>query len=590
MDDPLDLAVGTGGAIVVRPTKLTRWRNVWLAGFVAVAMAVIAIRLVLIQVSQAASLDQYEASFQLKRIVLPAARGEIIDRNGQVLAMDVPRYQVVAAPRYVTNPRLAARELSRVLPFSRARLYSVLNDHSWYALLATSVTPATAEAVNQLNLPGITTIPVTGRIYPDGTLASQVLGMVGFNDQGLAGIEYADNRILSGTPGYWTVRIDGYGQPLPQWQQAYTAPKAGDTVQLTIDANIEAVAQKWLKWGIQRAHASNGTVIIMNVHTGAILALANWPNFNPNHYQNATPLEMTDYAVEDPFPPGSIFKPVTAAAALALGLYTPNSLFYTRGYKIVDGVRINDWQPQGWGWITLTRGLEVSSDQVFMDVALKLGVSSLYHFVKLFGFDHPSNVGLPGDSNGLWIPPNAVNAVDLATMGFGQGFAATAMQVIAADNAIANNGVMVQPHIVKAILNANGEVIHRTPVVVESRPISAAVAHEVQHMMVLEATQGTGVPAQVPGYIIAGKTGTAQKIVNGHTSNSQFVASYLGYGPMPHPRFIMLVAINHPVGSLFYGDQVSAPVWQKIATFLFHYWKIKPYATPDNGSAPGPVP
>ncbi|MCY0897980.1 MAG: penicillin-binding protein 2 [Firmicutes bacterium] len=567
-----------------------RWRAVWLTLFVAAFMVLLMVRLVIIQVSDSRSLDEYESSFQLKHMTLPAPRGDILDANGQVLAMDVPRDQVVAAPRYIADPRAEARALARYLPFRASVLARVLSNHSWYAVLDNSVTPSVAQHINDLHLTGISVIPVTGREYPDGTLASQVLGFVGADDQGLAGIEYQDNRILSGRPGSWVVRVDAAGNPMLTWQQAYIPPKPGDSVQLTIDSNVEAVAQKWLAWGVKRAHATNGTVIIMNVHTGAIIALANWPDFNPNHFAAATPLEETDYAIQDPFPPGSIFKPVTAAAALSLGLVTPNTMFYTDGYKIVDGVRINDWNPNGWGWITLTKGLEVSSDQVFMDVALKLGAANLYHFVKLFQFGHPSNVGLPGDSNGVWLPLNQVNAVDLATMGFGQGFAATAMQVITADNAIANDGVLVQPHIVKAILSPSGKVLKETPVTVESRPVSATVAQEIQHMMQLEATYGTGVPAQVPGYIIAGKTGTAQKIIDGKTSNNAFVASYLGYGPMPHPKFIMLVAINHPVGRLFYGDQVSAPVWKHIAEFLFKYWKIKPYAGPDNGAVPGPIP
>lgn len=570
--------------------RVARWRAVWMTIFVSAFMVFLMARLVIIQVANNKALDAYEASFQLKHITLPAARGEIVDRNGQVLAMTVPRDQVVAAPRYITHPKREARALARLLPFSAHTLDQVLSNKSWYAVLANSVTPEVAARINRLNLIGITTIPVSGREYPDGTLASQVLGMVGAAGQGLAGIEYEDNKILAGTPGSWTVRVDALGNPILPWQQAYTPAKSGSTVQLTIDSNIEAVAQKWLKWGVKRAHATNGTAIIMNVHTGSIVAMANWPNFNPNNYSQATPLEETNYAVQDPFPPGSIFKPVTTAAALSLGLFTPDSLFYTDGYKIVSGVRINDWKPGGWGWITLTRGLEVSSDQVFMDVALKLGAVALYHFVNLFQFNHPSNVGLPGDSNGLWLPESQVNAVDLATLGFGQGFAATAMQVLAADNAIANNGTLVQPHIVKAILSPSGRVLDTAPVTVESHPITVGVAQQIQNMMVLEATSGTGVPAQVPGYIIAGKTGTAQKIVNGKTSNSDFVSSYLGYGPMPNPKFIMLVSINHPVGKLFYGDQVAAPVWQHIAAFVFKYWQIKPYAGPDNGSKPGPIP
>jgi stage V sporulation protein D (sporulation-specific penicillin-binding protein) len=569
---------------------LSRRRAFWLTLGVSAFMGFLMVRLVIIQVADTQSLDAYEASFQLQHITLPAPRGDIVDANGQILAMDVPRDQVVAAPRYVTDPQKEARTLARYLPFSVSELKSVLSNGSWYAVLDDSVSPALANKINRLNLVGISTIPVTGREYPDGRLASQVLGFVGSNDQGLAGIEYEDNKILSGKPGEWTVRVNAAGEPMLPWQEAYTPPKPGDTVQLTIDSDVEAVAQKWLAWGIKRAHAKNGTVIIMNIQTGAIIALANWPDFNPNNPSTATPLEETDYAVQDPFPPGSIFKPATAAAALTMGLVTPNTLFYTDGYKIVDGVRIDDWKPGGWGWITLTRGLEVSSDQVFMDVVLKVGASAFYHFVKLFQYDHPSGVGLPGDSNGVWLPLSQVNAVDLATMGFGQGFAATAMQVITADNAVANNGTLVQPHIVKAILSPTGKVLHRTPVHVESRPMPVKVAKEIQHMMVLEATQGTGVPAQVPGYIIAGKTGTAQKIVDGKTSTTNFVASYLGYAPMPHPKFIMLVSINRPVGKLFYGDQVSAPVWSHIAAFLFKYWKIKPYAGPDNGSKPGPIP
>ncbi len=567
---------------------MTKKRALWTLGFTAAFTALLLVRLVMIQIGNAGYLKAYAASIHVHTLTLPAPRGKILDRNGAVLAMDVPRYQIVAIPKYLTPQQVqpTAATLAKYLPFSTTQLAGVLGNKSWYALIDRSVTPALGHKIQSLNLPGIEAIPSSGRDYPNGTLASQVLGMVGSQDQGLAGVEYAYNKILSGHNGSWTVNTDAAGNPLPQWQKSYKAPVPGNNVQLTIDANIEAVAQKWLKWGVKRAHALNGTVIVLNPHTGSVIAMANWPNFNPNNYYNATALEMNNYAVEDPVPPGSIFKPVTATAGLMLGLFTPNSLFDTRGYKIVNGVRINDWNPVGWGWITLTRGLEVSSDQVFMDVALKVGAANLYRFIKAFGLQHPSGVGLPGDSTGLWIPPKQVNAVDLATMGFGQGMAVTPMQMITADSAIANNGVMMQPHILKAVLSPSGAVIQHVQPTVESRPASVQVAQEIQHMMTLEATQGTGVPAQVPGYIIAGKTGTSQKIINGKTSADKFVASYMGMGPMPNPRFIMLVMINQPVGKLFYGDQVSAPVWKHIASFMFKYWGIKPYAGPDNGSKP----
>lgn len=566
----------------------TKKRALWTLGFTMGFAILLLVRLVMIQIGNAGYLKAYAASIHVHTLSLPAPRGKILDRNGAVLALDVPRYQIVAIPKYLTphQVRPTATTLAKYLPFSISQLAGVLGNNSWYALIDRSVSPALGHQIQALHLPGIEAIPSSGRQYPNGTLGSQVLGMVGSQDQGLAGVEYAYNKILAGHNGSWTVNTDAAGNALPQWQKSYKAPIPGNNVQLTIDANIEAVAQKWLKWGVKRAHALNGTVIILNPHTGSVIAMANWPNFNPNNYYNATPLEMNNYAVEDPVPPGSIFKPVTATAGLMLGLFTPNSLFDTRGYKIVNGVRINDWNPVGWGWITLTRGLEVSSDQVFMDVALKVGAANLYRFIKEFGLQHPSGVGLPGDSTGLWIPPKQVNAVDLATIGFGQGMAVTAMQMITADSAIANNGVMMQPHILRAVLSPSGAVIKKVKSRVESRPASVQVAQEIQHMMTLEATKGTGVPAQVPGYIIAGKTGTSQKIINGQTSTNKFVASYMGMGPMPHPRFIMLVMINQPVGKLFYGDQVSAPVWQHIASFMFKYWGIKPYAGPDNGSKP----
>jgi cell division protein FtsI/penicillin-binding protein 2 len=570
----------------MKTRRSVQWRALWTLIFSGLFMAILVVRLVVIQLADASRLQAYARNIHVHKITLLAPRGQIVDRNGRILAMDVPTYQVVAAPKYVAHPAQEAAVLAKYLPFKETLLDKVMSNNSWYALLDRSVSMTVAHKIQQLNLTGVSVVPANGQEYPNGTLASQVIGMVGANGKGLAGIEYEDNKILAGKPGYWVVPTDASGQALPQWQQAYKPPTPGDTVQLTMDANIEAVAQKWLKWGVKRAHALNGTVVILNPHTGSVLALANWPNFNPNNYYSATPLQMTNYAVQDPVPPGSIFKPVTASAGLGLGLFTPNSMFDTRGYKIVDGVRINDWNPVGWGWITLTRGLEVSSDQVFMDVALKVGVNGLFHYIKAFGLDHPSNVGLPGDSSGVWISKKQVNAVDLATMGFGQGMAVTPMQMIAADSVIPNHGTMMQPHIVKAVLSPTGKVIHAVKPRVESKPDSVKVAKEIEHMMVLEATKGTGVPAQVPGYVIGGKTGTSQKIIDGKTSNSLFVASYMGFGPVPHPRFIMLVMINRPVGKLFYGDQVSAPVWKHIATYLFKYWKIKPYAGADNGAKP----
>jgi cell division protein FtsI/penicillin-binding protein 2 len=308
------------------------------------------------------------------------------------------------------------------------------------------------------------------------------------------------------------------------------------------------------------------------------LALANYPTFNPNDAAAAQPQDFNDWAVQDPIPPGSIFKPVTASAALTDGVVKPTTMFDTVGYKIVDGVRIDDWQPGGWGWISFTRGLELSSDQVFMDVGLRLGTARLYKMIRAYKFFQPSGIGLPGDSAGLFIPENQVNAVDLATIAFGQGIAVTLAQEAAMINTIASNGTMYRPYLVSQVISPSGQIVKQYRPVVEGHPISPFVAYEIQVMMEREVGYGTGIPVQVRGYTWAGKTGTAQQIVNGQTSNTDFVASYAGYGPMPHPRFTMVVMINHPRTAI-YGAQVAAPLWRAIAKWLMGYWGIKPYVT-----------
>lgn len=531
---------------------------------------------------------------------LTAPRGAILDANGHVLALDEPAYTVTAAPRVIAEAAKAthdpglvtqeARLLHKELPYSVAQLEGALKGVSWYRLIDPYVGVGPGHAlINEASLlPGITVVPTEQRTYPDGPLAAQVVGFINSGGTGVAGVEEEDNAILAGKPGHETVAVAANGEPLPAWTQSYAAPVAGDSVQLTIDGAIQREAEKLLSADVKKWKAKNGTLIIMDPKTGAVLALANYPTFNPNKYYAFSAVDFTNWAVQDPIPPGSIFKPVTASAGLQDGVVAPTTMFDTVGYQVVDGVRINDWMPNGWGLISFTRGLEVSSNQVFMNVGLSLGVKRLYAMAKAFGFFHPSGVGLPGDSTGIFIPPSQVNAVDLATIAFGQGIAVTPMQEVTMISAIANGGVVMQPQIVKALLSPTGHVIRRMNPIREGRAISPFVAHELHVMMEREVGYGTGVPAQVAGYTWAGKTGTAQQIINGRTSTSVYVSSYAGYGPMPNPRFAMVLMINDPHGNI-YGSQISAPVWGKMAAWLMKYWHIPPTVTNNlpNGVAQG---
>lgn len=542
-------------------------------------------RVVDLEVVQAADLTHLAHAEHLHTFTLPAPRGEILDRHGLVLAMDQPAYQVVASPREITaaaeqSPGLINREagiLAGPLGTTAARLEPLLRGQRWYRLLAPALPAARARPLltQASRLVGISLVPTSRRTYPDGALAGQVLGFVGTNGQGLAGIEYADNRYLAGRPGSWTVATTVDGTPLPATTVRRITPVPGDNVELTLDSEIQNVAERALDQAVAQARALGGTVIVMDPRTGALLALANAPALDPNHFSSAPRRAFADWAVSAAVPPGSIFKPVTAAAALSDGVVTPTTRFDTRGYKIVDGVRINDWNPNGWGWITFTKGFEESSDQVFMDVGLKLGTRRLYAMMRAFGLFHRSGVGLPGDASGIFLPENQVNAVDLATTAFGQGFAVTPLQMLTAVAAIADDGTLLKPRIRRAVIAPSGRVVRRFHPAVEGHPVTPAVAHALQTLMEKEVADGTGVKAQVPGYVMAGKTGTAQKVIAGRTSNSQFISSFIGFGPMPHPRFAMLVMINRPVGA-FYGGDVAAPVFSRIAGFLMHYWDIPP--------------
>lgn len=569
--------------------RQTLRRSLVLLTGVALWMLWLVWRVTDIQVVQSAHLTALARQEHVQKFVIPAPRGSILDRNGHVLATDIPAYTVVAAPRVIAatakqlhQPQLLNAEaalLARALPFSQQQIAQALTGNGWYRLLDLYLSPSKAHQLmnEQAQLPGITLTPTEQRVYPNGSLAASVLGFVGSNGQGLGGIEYQDNKILGGTAGQWTVTTDVTGQPMPEYTISKTKPTPGNSVQLTIDSTIQQHVQQMLAADVKKWHAKRGTVIIMDPSTGAVLALATYPTFNPNQYYQASPSALTDWAVTDPVPPGSIFKPVTASAGLMDGVVTPTTMFHTIGYKIVDGVRINDWIPGGWGWISFTRGLELSSNQVFMDVGLKLGTTRLYQMIKNYGFFHPANIGLPGNGSALFIPPSQVNPVDLATIAFGQGMAVTPLQEITMISAVANGGTLYKPRIRKAILGPTGTIITRFKPVVEGHPITPFVAHELHVMMEREVGYGTGIPAQIPGYTWAGKTGTAQQVVHGVTSNTDYIASYAGYGPMPHPRFAMLVMLDHPKGGI-YGAQVSAPVWGQIAKWLMQYWGIAPYA------------
>jgi stage V sporulation protein D (sporulation-specific penicillin-binding protein) len=424
-------------------------------------------------------------------------------------------------------------------------------------------------------LPGVHLLTETARDYPEGELAAGVLGFTGIDNQGLAGVELTYNRVLIGKPGAIEEEYDARGQLVPLAEQRVVQPTPGHTLELTIDENIQWMAERAAVRAQLSTQAKWVTIVVMHPKTGGILALAQRPTFAPNDFRRYPPQTYRVIAVSDAIPPGSIFKPITLAAALQAGVTSPGATFWCPGYKTILGRRVNCWRPEGHGSETLADVVQNSCNVGFMELGLALGTERFYHWVQRFGLTRRTGIDLPGEALGLIPRSTRVTALDLAIMAFGQTLTATPMALLTAVSALANGGQWVAPHVGKAVLDERGQVIHT----LNPRParpvVQSGVAAMVQAMMTRVVSQGTGKLAQVPGYRVAGKTGTAQKVVQGRVEKGVYIASFVGFAPVPNPEVAILVSIDEPVGA-FYGGQVAAPVFGRLMRDVLRYLNVPP--------------
>ena len=507
---------------------------------------------------------------QYARLPLPPVRGTITDRNGRVLALETPGEALWAMPRSMRDPRAMARSLAPILGESSAKLRKVLSSRLAFVWLSYHVTEEQAARIQALGTyDGLGLQPVSWRIYPQGDLAGSVIGFVGVDQNGLAGVELSYNRQLSGRPGTELVKVDALGNPLPQYGVRVSAAVPGDGLETTLDLSIQAFAQQDLKAAIKLRHASGGRIVVLNPDTGAILALAQYPEPSPANWQAYPQSDWADEPIEYAFEPGSTIKPVTAAAALTTGVATPSWSIIDKGSMVIDGIRIFDWIPTGFGRLTFDGIMEESSDVGFATLAIDIGASALYHFYDLFHLDRPTGIDLPGETAGLIPPENQATNLDLGEMGFGQTIAISPIQLAAAVAAIADGGVWHTPHVGKALLLPGGGKQALT--FPSQRVVTPLVASEVQTAMVKVVAKGTGNLAQVKGYEIAGKTGTANVVGKaGKFKTGDFLASFIGFGPLPNPKVLILVQLDDPKG-LFYGGDVSAPVFSQLFGQIMDY-------------------
>jgi stage V sporulation protein D (sporulation-specific penicillin-binding protein) len=499
-----------------------------------------------------------------------ARRGTIFDRDGNVLVKSLPSESVYAVPHDLGDANQTIAQLTRVLgkisPNSAALMHDRRLQFVW---IARKITHDIADKVEELNLPGIAVIEEdTGRrVDLAGQSASTVLGFVGIDENGLSGLEYTFDDLLKGSSGRVTLEADEFGRPLPFGQRRVVRPaKPGLSLQLTIDSYLQYVAESALRKQVTGYHAKNGTAIVMDPNTGEVLAMANYPHYDPNAYWKFPSDDYRDRAVTDIYEPGSTYKLVTAAAAIESGKVTDGMVFESGGPLEVGGRRIYnalDGLTPNPGGDTLETIIADSLNVGAAKVAMSIGGRTFYDMEHNLGFDEPTGIGLAGESPGLVPAPAAWSGSSLATMAFGQGVSVTPIAMARFYCAIANGGTLLRPRIVKSILDAQGNPIYTYPTEIEHRAFSERTAAKLREYLRAVVVRGTGNPsAKIAGYTTAGKTGTAQAVIDGRYSG--YIASFIGMVPYEHPRYVIYVKVEQPQDAI-YGSVVAAPAFDEIA-------------------------
>ena len=506
-------------------------------------------------------------------------RGLILDRRGYILALNIFEYDVSAAPDAITDTQHVASHLSPILGISSGELVSLLDPEKPYALLKKRVSRKVADAIDSLKFRGIHLEPKLRRRYPDRELVAHLTGLVDYDCDGAYGLEGYYDSLLKGVSDV-EGKVHHQREAMPSAFPQLPLPQDGTHLVLTLDRNIQYLVEQELEKAIDRYQADSGTIIVMDPKTGAILAMANYPSYDPNRFYEVPMESYVNPAVSGQYEPGSVFKVITIAAGLDAGIIAPDSTFYDSGAIEVGGAVIKNPDRRAHGLVTMTDILAYSLNVGVAYVSTSLGEETFYAYLKRFGCGHPTGVDLDGEVAGTLKEPGSEDwyKSDLGTNSFGQGIAVTPLQMITAVAAVANHGLLMRPYVVERIVlgSGNGDdqgVIVTQPTVV--RQVVSAQTAEQLNVMLVEAVERGAELAIVPGYDIAGKTGTAQIPVGDHYDPELTIASFVGYAPADDPQFIALVKIDKPRLDPW-GAEVAAPVFKVIAERLFVLLDVPP--------------
>jgi cell division protein FtsI (penicillin-binding protein 3) len=535
-----------------------------------VAFAALAVRLVDVQAISAGRYAVVGQSQRLHSVELAAQRGSILDRNGAELAVSVPRSTVWADPRLVTDPAGEARALAPVLGADQTELRPKLTSGSAFEYLARRVDDATADKVKALDLPGVSLLPEPTRIAPSGSIATNVLGDVGADNDGLSGLERQYDKDLSGTPGKMVVERDPSGRDIPGGVRVDDPPVRGKNLVLTLDRDMQFFTEQTLAQQITSSKAKAGIAVVMDPHTGEILAMANLVAGS-----NGAPPEPAGYdkALIDVYEPGSVNKVVTISGALEEGAITPSQTMAVPDQLTIAGTTFQDAETHATELYTPGDVMAQSSNAGAILIAQKLGKAGLDKYLHAFNLDGGTGLGFPGEASGM-VPDLADwSGTSLPTLAIGYGLAVTAVQMLGAYNTIANGGVYVAPSLVRSEIDAKGRE-RRLPAPPVRRVVSTQTAAEVTAMLTEVVRGGTGTGAAVDGYTVAGKTGTARKVEESvGYKDGAYVASFAGFLPAESPRLSAIVVLDQPQ-PYYTGGLASAPVFSQLAAYAVRHYQV----------------
>lgn len=542
----------------------------------AIIASIFATRLVDLQAVRGEALADAALTQRLRTMEIPAYRGSVLDRSGQALAVTVEARDITADQTLIEDPAAVSVELAPILEVPQDVLADRLTGEKRFMYVAKGVTPQTWDEISALRLPGIFSQETSRRIYPAGDLASHIVGFVNADGAGGAGIESSFNELLTGTPGEQTYERGPGGRVIPTQNRSSVAAVPGSDVQLTIDRDIQFVAQEAIDGVVRRSGASSATAVVMDVQTGEILAMATGPDFDPNRFTQSLPEERRNRAITDIFEPGSTGKVITAAAVINEGVVDPLTPLKIPGKLKRGGKSFSDYWDHGTLRLTMTGAFAKSSNIGMILAAEKMPKVELARYMERFGITKKTDLGLPGESAGLMLPRENWSGTTFPTMAFGQGYSATTVQMTNVFATIANGGVRVDPSIIAATIDPDGTVT-QMPTGERDRVVSQDTARQVMAMMeAVVGDGGTAPQARIPGYRVAGKTGTAQFVdPDCRCYAGDVTASFIGVAPADEPRLAVGVFVHQPKRGRG-GGELAAPVFKEITTHALQALQIPP--------------